>query len=316
MKKLLSLLLCAILLVSSLPAFATENVLLGDVTADGVIDNKDVHKLGEYLADYKNKISDVTLADVNQDGKISSADLLALTKLIENYAPTKKHGPIIILKADDLKLDSYKHATKMYNILKEEGITSVSFGIIGKKCSGEGEDVFWETVKGYIDSGAEIWHHGWEHKIDGDTNSEFSGAYDYAKMKENVKLTLDLVEEKTGYKITTIGAPGNKVNAEFAKMLNAEFPQIDKIFFSKNKNFNAFKLDSAIYPESGTNGVTYEHFLSVYKPNAKYSVVQFHPHRLKAYDLWDEFRLMIRYLKEQNCIFMTPEEYKNYIYKK
>ncbi len=344
MKRFLVILLCMMLVISTIPAVATEDtgadtttnvventttdtvedtatnveVLLGDVVTDGVLTNEDALELRGYIAGYASIVKSfdedkLVLADVNQDGKITSADLNELTKLIPDYTPLeRKVGQIIILKADDLSTASVATFTKMYNILKEEGITEVSMGIIGNRCAAENNDAFWTTVKGYVEDGAEIWHHGWEHKIGGDTGSEFSGAYDYDTMKENVALTLDLVEKNTGYKITTIGAPGNKVSAEFAKMLNYEFPKIDKIFFSKGKNFNAFKLDSDIYPESGSNGVTYEHFLEVYDPDAKYSVIQFHPNRLKAYDLWDDFRLMIQHLKDDGCIFMTPSQYAAY----
>ena len=234
------------------------------------------------------------------------------------YAKDKveeKQPQVIILKADDLGVGNYKLFDKTYDILKEEGVTEVSFGVIGDDCAGDDTEEFWQYMNKFITDGAEIWNHGKEHLINGSDASEFSGAYGYDKMKENVAFTQNLVKENTGYQITTIGAPGNAVSEEFAKMLYAEFPEINKVFFSKNKGFYAFKLDNSITIESETEGITFDMFMSAYNPNMSYTVIQFHPNRLNKFDKWEEFRKVIQYLNEQGCVFMTPSQYCDYVTK-
>ena len=236
-------------------------------------------------------------------------------KTLPEEEPEEEEPQIVIFKFDDLGTSNYKVFDKTYDILKEEGITNVSFGVIGKNCVGdETTDTteFWQYMNQFIADGAEIWHHGWEHLINGDTASEFSGAYDYDKMKENVALTLDIVKENTGYEITTLGAPGNAVSEEFAQMLNAEFPEINKVFFSENKGFNALKIDKKITIESSTEGVTYAKYEAAYNPDLKYMVIQIHPHRLNKFNNWDDFRLVLQDLKAKGCVFMTPSQYYDY----
>ena len=294
--------------LSSLGVIATENIENSPITVESPDEEKTSR--ADYIAMVQSFNSE-KLADTPQT-ETASAELAAAIKGIPYFVPlTKNKGPIVILKADDLSVASYKTFKKMYDILLEEGIANVSFGAIGNRCTGEGNEDFWEFVKESVNRGAEIWHHGWTHELGGDKDSEFSGRYGYDEMKKRVGDTSALFLENAGYQITTMGAPGNKVNAEFAKMLNAEFPEIDKIFFSKGFSFNARALNTAIYPESGTNGVTFSHFKKVYVPSHEYTVIQFHPNRLNAYNLWDDFRKMIQYLRSQNCQFVTPSQYVN-----
>ncbi|MBQ8392121.1 MAG: DUF2334 domain-containing protein [Clostridia bacterium] len=293
--------------LSSLGVIVTENIANSPIS----VESPDGEKTSR--ADYIAMVQSFNSEKLVGSADAASAELAAAIKGIPYFVPLAKNkGPVVILKADDLSVASYKTFKKMYDILLEEGIANVSFGAIGNRCTGEGNEDFWDFVKESVNSGVEIWHHGWTHDIGGDNDSEFSGRYDYDEMKKRVGDTSTLFLENAGYQITTMGAPGNKVNAEFAKMLNAEFPEIDKIFFSKGLSFNAHPLNTAIYPESGTNGVTFSHFKKVYVPSHEYTVIQFHPNRLNAYNLWDDFIKMIQYLRSQNCQFMTPSQYVNH----
>ena len=290
-------------------------MIVTEKTADGELTVEKLNEIKIARADYKLTTQNLT-ADkfIGQTGDASSEALVTAVKKIPYFIPVEGNkGPVILLKCDDFRIASMETFRKLHPILMEEGINNVSYGVIGEGCVGKGEDEFWADVKKYISDGVEIWHHGWDHKISGDTGSEFSGGYEYDVMREHFSLTIDLVKKNTGYDIATIGAPGNKVSSDFAKLLNEEFPQIKQIYFSQGRSFNAFPLNTLINPESGTSGVQFSTFMKNYDADHNYAVIQFHPHRLDAYDCWDDFIKMIQYLKSQNCVFMTPTQYTEYV---
>ena len=291
--------------VADLGMIVTENTAKGELTVENL------NEIKVARADYKLTNQSLT-ADkyIAETGNASSEELVTAVKKIPYFIPVEGNkGPVILLKCDDFRIASMNVFRKMHPMLLEEGITNVSYGVIGEGCVGQGEKEFWEDVKKYINDGVEIWSHGWDHKINGDTGSEFSGGYDYDTMREHMSLTLDLVKKNTGYEIATLGAPGNKVSGEFATLLNTEFPQIKQIYFSQNRKFDAFPLNTLVNPESGTSGVQFKTFMKNYDADFNYAVIQFHPHRLDAYDCWDDFVKMIQYLRSQNCVFMTPSQY-------
>ena len=236
-------------------------------------------------------------------------------KTLPEEEPEEEEPQIVIFKFDDLGINTYKVFDKTHELLKEEGVTNISFGVIGKNCVGDDTTEYWQYVNKFINEGVEIWNHGKEHLVNGDTASEFSGAYNYNTMKENVAFTQNIVKENTGYQITTVGSPGNAYNEEFAQMLNVEFPEINKVFFSENRGFNAFKIDKKITIESSTEGVTYARYEAAYRADYPYMVIQIHPNRLNKYNNWDDFRLVIRDLKAKGCVFMTPSQYYDYMKK-
>ena len=83
MKKLLSLLLCVLLLTASL-SVAVSAATPGDVNNDGNINNKDLGKLQQYLNDWDVEV-DLTAADANGDGNINNKDLGMLQQYLNDW---------------------------------------------------------------------------------------------------------------------------------------------------------------------------------------------------------------------------------------
>ena len=88
MKKLLSVLLAIMVIVSSLlvvvtMASATEVTLYGDANNDGAINMKDVLIMRKYIADMPTEIN-LELADANGDGTVNMKDVLMLRKYLAN----------------------------------------------------------------------------------------------------------------------------------------------------------------------------------------------------------------------------------------
>ncbi len=320
MKRILTILVCLMLVFVNVPSLATDaTALLGDVTGDGVLNNEDVWSLSEYIAGYTKTVaaydeSKLALADVNEDGKISSADLLELTKLIPDYTPEKKAGPVILLKCDDLKsndLDAIIAFENFYSLFQEEGVTA-SFGIVGNSASSGNQTRFWSDVNTFIDGGIEIWSHGWLHRKNDAGQAEFNGMLTYDEMKENFQKVLDLVSSKAnGYQITCFGPPYNQMSAECATMLNEDFPQITSVFFT-SKDTNAVRITSKFDLEGGA--ITLENFKTLYNSRAEsdYYAIQMHPANYDENEL-AELRKIIKFLKGQNCRFMTPSQYVEYV---
>ena len=86
MKKVLSLLLCLLLLTTSL-SVAVFAANPGDVDNDGKINNRDLGKLQQYLNDWDVTI-DLTAADANGDGKINNRDLALIQQYLTGWDVT------------------------------------------------------------------------------------------------------------------------------------------------------------------------------------------------------------------------------------
>ena len=324
MKKIIALLLCLILVIAGIPAMATDTAALpGDVVTDGVLNNEDVWELGEYIAGYTKTVESfdtekLSLADVNSDGKISSADLLELTKLIPDYTPEPKKGPIIILKCDDLKsnnLDAIIAFENFFNLFQEEGVAA-AFGIVGNSASSGNQTRFWQDVNNFIEGGIEIWSHGWYHRKNDAGQADYNGNYTYDEMKTQFQQVLDLVAEKAnGYQIKSFGPPYNQLSAEAATMINEDFPQITSVFFPSKAAaavLNSVQITSSLALEGGA--ITLENFKKLYtsRTESDYYAIQMHPANYDETKL-AELRKIIKYLKGQNCQFMTPSQYVEYV---
>ncbi len=245
--------------------------------------------------------------------------ILMLTIPMTSLAAGINSTPIIILKCDDLKCNYdyiVENYEKIYELLEEEGVTA-SFGIMGRSSTNGKTEELWENINKYIDSGIEIWHHGWTHEknrnLDGQP-SEFHGLLDYEGMKTNFQKTLDLVRENAnGYEITTFGSPYNAVSDECIQMLNYEFPQINTLFYVTNEETSyAFRINNSMKIESGTGVADFEVFLKSYNPELEYAAIQSHPGQFDDTSR-EEFRKMIQFLKEKKSVFMTPSQYTDYV---
>ncbi len=103
----------------------------------------------------------------------------------------------------------------------------------------------------------------------------------------------------------------NKIGEECAAMLNEDFPQITSVFFT-SKDTNAVKINSRFDLEGGA--ITLENFKALYNSRAesKYYAIQMHPANYDETEL-AELRKIIKFLKNQNCTFMTPTQYVEYV---
>ena len=234
-------------------------------------------------------------------------------------------SPIIILKLDDLSLKSWKGRAafrQMYNVIKEEDVNA-AFGIIGSRAVSDSDplETEWNEIKEWIDSGIEIWSHGYAHDTSGTSGSEFNGYYATAEEMENAfRATLDIVKANTGYDITCFGAPGNNTSSAAISMINEKFPQITSIFFPRNGTPNAVAMNNIFNSLDGAS-FTLENFRTTYNPAMDYAVIQLHPTTFYAYDSNNQvvtnyvsnFREVIQFLKEEGCTFMTPSQYVDYV---
>ena len=80
MKKVLSLLLCLLLLVTTV-AVSAASAVPGDVNCDGTANNQDLGLLQQYLNEWS--LPDVEMnLDLNSDGRINNRDLARLQQEI------------------------------------------------------------------------------------------------------------------------------------------------------------------------------------------------------------------------------------------
>jgi peptidoglycan/xylan/chitin deacetylase (PgdA/CDA1 family) len=190
------------------------------------------------------------------------------------------------------------------------------FGIIGKSCEGGDEKTdYFNRVKSFRNSGKiEIWAHGYDHFMNGDTLTEFRNM-PYEKQYEHFAKTLQLVQEKCGITMTTFGTPGNKADSGTTKVIN-QFPQI-KVYlfpFIKDPAAKQLLLTGRVDMEQGTGKMNYDFFVKNYNSNAArpYMVLQGHPGAWKE-DGFETLSKIIDFLNSRGVIFMTPAGYYDYL---
>ena len=83
MKRIVSVLVCAAILITSVLMFNVSSVdyKLGDINGDGIINSLDANVLSRYISG-KGVISDTRTADLNGDGKVSALDSSTLKRVI------------------------------------------------------------------------------------------------------------------------------------------------------------------------------------------------------------------------------------------
>ena len=131
-------------------------------------------------------------------------------------------------------------------------------------------------------------------------------------MKTQFQKVIDLVAKKAnGYQITSFGPPYNQLSVEAAEMINNDFPQITSVFFPSSAArpvLNAVQITSRFDLEGGA--ITLENFKKLYdaRGTSEYYAIQMHPNNYDETEL-GELRKIIRFLKDENCTFMTPSQY-------
>ena len=222
---------------------------------------------------------------------------------------------VIIFKFDDLRESSQFAFQRTADIIIQKECKA-GFGIVGNSCEGNGEkEAYFNRIKNFNNSGRiEIWAHGYDHFMKGDTLTEFRNM-PYQHQYDHFKKTLDLVYEKCGIIMRTFGTPGNKSDSTTNIVIN-QFPQIEVYlfpFFSDSTN-KQFLLTSRVDMEQGVGNINSEYFVKNYNARAgrPYMVLQGHPAVWKE-EGFDALTRIIEFLKTREVTFMTPYEYCEFL---
>lgn len=237
-------------------------------------------------------------------------------KSIKREVP-KKSKKYVILKMDDLRANkklSYNDSWQRFvNVIRQYKIKA-ALGIVAvdlPKASLKYKDSLrkWHNSETF-----EIWHHGWDHKRknyppENSNVGEFSGT-PYAFQKEHFEKSMRYAKSELGIKMRTFGSPFNQTDETFSKVIE-ENSSIKVWLYGKDKSYSGLNLfrGSNNKLESSTGVVGFDSFLKAYHSNTTpYLVLQGHPGK------WDntsfeEFDKVIKFLKEEEHIFVLPYEY-------
>lgn len=225
----------------------------------------------------------------------------------------RKAPQVIILKLDDVTPQgahgSVPVSARWQRVADfvEQNHIKAAFGIIGYSLEQDNQAYFnwirrWNK-KGII----EFWNHGYLNRKAEDKAGEFERSYE--EQKSSLEKTQRLSREKLGIELNTFGAHWSGTNDATARAL-AGIPEIRMVFYDPPvSGKHLFKRVLTI--ENPTFVPDFEKFKTLYMKNAKNEpclALQGHPN---AWDdaRWAGFVKIIQFLKEQNCVFMTPSEY-------
>ena len=240
----------------------------------------------------------------------------------EPVAKAEKASRIAIIKLDDLRDTNYDKFLLLKN-WAEENRVKMGFGIVCNSLEKE-NDAYYKAVKAMDDSEyVEIWCHGYTHaeEVNGGVySSEFNAPL--AEQIETLQKCADILYEKCGVTVRSLGAPHNRVNDDTARAMEA-VPQYKTVIESCNDGVvisgSTFKhLSNRLLVEKGTGIILpYEDIMSRYKmlSDKEYFIIPGHA------PYWDgdnrkDFEtvaMFIEFLKGEKVRFMTPTEYYNFI---
>jgi len=252
--------------------------------------------------------------------------LISLILFTTSCGPKKLHTgtrpedikQVIIFKFDDLSLGSQDDFQRVADIIVRKECKA-GFGIIAKSCEDDGKkDAYYARVKNFVKTGRiEIWAHGYDHFLSGDTVTEFRTS-SYQHQYEHFKKSLDLVQDRLGITMRTFGAPGNRSDKVTVSVIN-QFPQIEIFLFPfySDSTSRQLLLKSRVDMERGTGNMNYEFFIKNYTANSgrPYMILQGHPGVWKE-EGFEILEKIIDFLNEKGVTFMTAWEYKEYLKKK
>jgi peptidoglycan/xylan/chitin deacetylase (PgdA/CDA1 family) len=227
----------------------------------------------------------------------------------------KPSQQVIIFKFDDLSERTEMAFQRVADIIVNKECKA-GFGIVGRSCEGGTEKMqYFNRVKDFNNTGRiEIWAHGYDHFMNGDTLTEFRNS-SYEKQFDHFKKTLDLVSEKCGITMHTFGTPGNKADSSTTRVIN-QFPQVQVYLFPflRDPVLKQLLLTSRVDMEQGTGKMNYDFFVKNYNSNSdrKYMVLQGHPGVWKE-DGFETLSKIIDFLKTKEVLFMTPFEYYTFL---
>lgn len=228
---------------------------------------------------------------------------------------------VIILKADDMMFrDSinlfFQEWDNYLDYIRAKKIPS-SVGIIMSSLD-QGTKAYAEKVRALqVRDGIELWNHGYTHQLNG-TNEQGEKFHEFwntslAYQIGQLQKSQALAREKLGLTLRAFGAPGNQIDSNTVKALEA-VPELQVWLYGKPGVTSKLVLenlpgDQVEYP---VHNPDFQKFRENYDPTRPYLVLQYHPQS------WDERRLgefkkVIDFLEQEGVTFVTPLEYYEYV---
>lgn len=223
---------------------------------------------------------------------------------------------VIILKADDLV---FHDSVQVFNPCWETYLDYIisknipsSVGVIMNSLD-KGNKKYVEKVRMLQEkNGIELWNHGYTHDMNGKTESG-EKAYEFLRTTEQFQYgqfikSQKAAREKLGITIRTFGSPGNGMDANTTKAIDA-IPELEVWLYGDPASTKfVLKRLPGCDAEHPVHNPDFEHFKSHYDPAQPYLVMQYHPMS------WDErrfgeFKKIIDFLLQKPVRFMTPYAY-------
>lgn len=174
------------------------------------------------------------------------------------------------------------------------------------------------TIKSWIADGHQLWIHGYDHSPGEFAARKEIAASSYEKQKEIIAGTMELMSTVLHYRATCFGASFHQNNEDTISVINQEFPEIQTVLFMYDTNNRLcpmnFSTENICEIETPSGAVSSQMFLLRYQflKEKPYFVIQAHPGQWDE-NSFSEMKTIIAFLKSENCVFMTPEQYNAYL---
>jgi len=226
------------------------------------------------------------------------------------WAPAEPAKPamMVLLKADDYRDNT--RWRRFVGYLQEKQLKA-SIGIICNILEKDDPKLVAWTHELTASGAFDFWHHGYDHRLNwqegGRTFCEFDGP-SYEQQKDHFDRACRLAKDKLGIEFKVFGAPGNKVDANTARVL-ADHPEIEATFFGPKGVPGKLVLERWANAEQPTLKPNSAEFIKRWPrvESKPYLVLQLHP------GAWDderfaEFTRIVTFLQGRGVRFVTARE--------
>lgn len=261
----------------------------------------------DYEIPYGAVTVELSPANFGKAGKMEFQDIKLTVTEMRNNDPNAK--PIIILKLDDVTKVT-KNWQQCADFLKEENVKA-SFGIIGNALEKDDPQLV-KWIKDLHASGrVEFWNHGYKNRTNADKIGEFESDSTEEQLK-SLKRTQELVKEKMGITLAAFGPHWSGTNQQTIEALKG-VPEIKSVFYyTASPDGSWFVFKRYLDMEQPTFCPNPEAFIKGYESGANkkpYLAMQGHPNSWWKPERFENFKKIVRFLKEKGCKFMTVSEY-------